>query len=588
MKDNKYLVANMFLIVSNIFSFIFIYNFAEACKVLQKGLTASFINLGVAGLLSVVLQFGLSYFGITDGPITYITYIPFIYGLIFYVRICITLCKNFEGALGNLGDALWVVPMIAIGITIGGCFIGIILMKVSGDIGFLLIGVTIIYVIYYVFKNILYRMYLILNEGRRNHLTPCDLQNELNQLGYYSDDNPMNPFPENENNKYCFSDVSFNLEREYGRDKKKNNTKDWGRSSLSKKSINVKRIFSKKVIITCSILLSIVVLGGGSVYCYNHYDESKQKEEAAQRRVEYEAMVQKYFPGGAYEEQYSSFKTKGKFDGEHEDVLALFPVEESRIIENGEVVYKKLVIKSESGMLPDLEITPSALIGGSDSDGFQYDSNLSLYFLTTHIGVFVKGKRPQTAVLLGVDSNDWLTDAKMYYLKDGEWVKGQPLDMLPYDELIKIFDKEYNDNKDRFTISDRWSVVESPEGNIKDYGFTETSLFPLGEYSDDQDAEIEDGENEESVVPHYLLMTKESNSCLIISGDVLSIGSLPSLEGDKRKYLYIYYKSRPGSYYPVVEVYQEYEGHHGSGWEKIGEGSAGSEDPNTFDIKYDE
>lgn len=411
-------ITFLVLLLGGICNFVFMYFFAKGCKPLQKNLYSLFLQYASTNLLMcIIYPLFFKYFSFTTSLV--VLSLALIYSLVVYILTTITLCKNFTGELGTLGRAMWLFPSILFIVLIG--LIGLIVYKVGEYnqtfgtiIGILGFGSLVVVIIGFI--EIPCRMLKMLNNGYTSNLTDEEFQNQLREMGYYRDSSL----------KSCSSSfkISNPLTSSFSKIHKEQSTAERG-FYLKKPDVS-----KKMVIVTCSVFLGLLIAGGSAFFIYQH----NKNEKAKKARIVYFDLSEEYFPGNEYDEP-NMFITKGKFDGEHVDVLALFPVEDTEFTYQGVPLYKKLVIKSESGELPDLEITVDDLPDFANYGGIPYDD--SLFFLTTIDGTYEKGKGIQTGVAIqmtGSYSGAALEAAK-YYLKNGKWTKGEPAE---FEEEVKI------------------------------------------------------------------------------------------------------------------------------------------------------
>ncbi len=513
--------AEIVFAVAVVYNFLLLKVFAKGCEPLQKNLTSFIMQFGYASLVFEGISLLTTVEHFSESTESVLLWLSGGYMAYVYIQLVNTICKNFDGELGELGQNMWKFPLLMagivltfvflnyameeynpknylllaglsfIGVLIGcykfiwqkynlkvyasGCVVGAIILRffvkgalknasVDGSLLFLYIFLLLLtlLVLYLIIKEVVYRIYLLLEEGWKNGLTQDMLKNELIEFGYYNNDNPIpnlspvsalssptstpvaeekitNTPPaatapvepakpvENKPAPVNYENTLFNPQTfvptptpsvmapssNYAPTEVASSTEDYSEMTGNEKKN------SKKIGQIILIIIALIIIGGvATFFIYRHH---KQKEIETNQMI-FDALSEEYFPGDMFNID-NPLITQGKFDGVNEDVVALFPVEESETYEDGEKLYEKLVVRSQSGNLPNLEFTP-ALFGLGGGGGFSYDE-YSPFYLATFDAIFEEGEKAQTGLVIGMDWEE-ASDA-IFYLKNGEWIRGEPI-----------------------------------------------------------------------------------------------------------------------------------------------------------------
>ena len=401
------------IIIVAVIPSLFFMEFAKSSRVLRHGLsTLTYIStaawsIGVLILLYMILREVFSDLSEKEEM-----------RILIGIGVCLLICMvisiitgikikvNYDGMIAKLGTAFILLPIIAI-LSIG---IAVAARKFP----------YFIIVPAYLIGYVLVPMYKLMNAG----LSLAQDNEEAEKL--FKSDNIV--ITENEGETYFeygseTSETDGNKRENNNQQIKKNkNLKDSSnslgdrldklRTSLKSRAGRI-QVSSKAVKKGLIILLGLVILGGAGYTIYENQKLNTQRKN----RKEFQELSDKYQP---------DFTVEGKFDGKHNDVLAIFPVESTAFNnKNGEKVYGKVVIKSERGTLPDLELKPED-IGFSEENGINYDDPATIY-IKSFEEVFGKGKERQVGFL--VDLGGWhrFMEGSVFYLKNGKWIKDEQL-----------------------------------------------------------------------------------------------------------------------------------------------------------------
>ncbi|MBD5190078.1 MAG: hypothetical protein HDS95_07355 [Bacteroidales bacterium] len=334
--------------------------------------------------------------------------------------------SNYSGEVGNLGKGIIIFPLIAVASMIVIYFVLSIgsshsyHIKLRGK-SILFLVIAFYYTPYYLIWKVLTPAYDVLRNGlmlAERDVETFNLFKRKDLVIDYSNGEAKFMTYETHQTGNCLKDNTDGIAYKIGK----------ATDTFAKRA----GLFFKKIgLVRLAIFLGVLLIGGGTAFfIYQH----NKNEKAKKARIVYYDLSEEYFPGNEYDEP-NGFITKGKFDGKHEDVLALFPVEDTEFFDNGEKLYKKLVIKSERCELPDLEITVDDLPDFANYGGIPYDD--SLFFLTTIDGTYEKRKGIQTGVAIQMNGSyaGAALEAAKYYLKNGKWTKGEP---GGFEEEVKI------------------------------------------------------------------------------------------------------------------------------------------------------